>query len=266
MNRIDNCFKSLKEAGRTAFIPYVTASDPNPETSLSIMKTLIQSGADILEIGMPFSDPIAEGPIIQAAHQRAIQNGGTMNGTFDIIEQLRKSETETPIILMGYFNSIYQYGIPRFLSKISEIGIDGLIVVDCPPEHDEELFSPAKAKQIHMIRLITPTTSTERLKGIIAHTQGFLYYVSITGITGTESPDLKKVEKQIQKIRQHTELPIGVGFGIKTAEDINVISKFADATIIGSSIIKVIEQNHEKEEAELIKALMRYLDELKINS
>mgnify|MGYP001158056336 FL=1 len=239
-NRIDKCFNTLKNKNKKALITFLTAGDPEYELSLDIIKALPEAGADIIEIGMPFTDPMADGPIIQASSQRSLKSGHTMNKTFDLVYNFRAHNTETPIILMGYYNPIYNFGAENFLDKAKQLGVDGLIVVDLPPEEDNELCDLAIVRGISFIRLATPTTDKKRLKKVLQKTSGFLYYVSIAGITGSKKPDLSIVKDAVINIKQSTNIPIGVGFGIKSKNDIVKILDFADAVIVGSVLVNLI--------------------------
>lgn len=238
--RIDARFAALKAAGRGGLITFLTAGDPNPEIGLEIIKRLPSAGADIIELGIPFSDPMADGPAIQASSQRARAAGMTLKGTLDLVRAFRKDDTATPIVLMGYYNPIYSYGVDIFLRDACEVGVDGLIIVDLPPEEDEELCVPALNAGLNWIRLATPTTDAERLPAVLTNTSGFVYYVAIMGITGTASANTVEVKKAVGRLRQHTDLPIGVGFGIKTPEDVRAITSIADAAVVGSAIVNVI--------------------------
>ena len=215
--RIDSKFADLKKRGRAALVTFVTAGDPDYETSLKIIKGLPAAGADIIEFGMPFTDPMADGPAIQAAGLRALKGGQTMKKTLKMVRDFRKGDDSTPVVLMGYYNPIYVYGVDRFLADAKRAGVDGLIVVDLPPEEDEELCLPAQRDGIHFIRLATPTTDDRRAPAVFKNTGGFVYYVSVLGITGTKAPDLKSVKSNVRRLRKHTTLPIAVGFGVKTA-------------------------------------------------
>ncbi len=241
--RIENCFNSLKSRNKKALITFLTAGDPNYNLSLELIEALPQAGADIIEIGMPFSDPMADGPAIQASSLRAINSGHKMEKTFDMVKSFRKKNSHTPIILMGYFNPIYNYGVNNFIEKIVSLEVDGIIVVDLPPEEDSELCDALENTEVSFIRLITPTTNPERLNKILQKTSGFLYYVSIAGITGSKRPEIKNVESAVKEIRMKTTLPVGVGFGIRTEDDIKKVSSFADGIIVGSVLVDIIKNN-----------------------
>lgn len=226
--------------GRPMLVTYLVAGDPDYDTSLAIMKALPAAGADIIEWGMPFSDPMADGPAIQAAALRALKGGQTMVETLRMVREFRKDDRTTPIVLMGYYNPIYSWGPEAFLDAAKAAGVDGLIVVDLPPEADDELCIPAMARGINFIRLATPTTDDRRLPTVLKNTSGFVYYVSITGITGMASPDAVRVAESVGRIKRHTDLPVVVGFGVKTAEQAEVIGRDADGVVVGSAIVGTI--------------------------
>ena len=230
----------LAEAGRPGLVCFITAGDPDTATSLEILKSLPAAGADVIELGMPFSDPMAEGPPIQRASQRALRSGQTMVKTLRMIRDFRQGDVATPIVLMGYYNPIYSYGPDQFLEDASAAGVDGLIVVDLPPEADDELCIPAITRGINFIRLATPTTDDKRLPLVLANTSGFVYYVSILGITGTASPDSAKVVTAVERIKRHTHLPVAVGFGVKTAEQVAEIGRSADGVVVGSALVTAL--------------------------
>ena len=238
--RIDKRFAELKAEGRPALVTYFMGGDPDYATSLEIMKALPEAGADVIELGMPFSDPMADGPAIQLAGQRALKGGQTLKKTLQMAREFRQGDDTTPIVMMGYYNPIYIYGVDRFLDDALEAGIDGLIVVDLPPEMDEELCIPALKKGINFIRLATPTTDDKRLPAVLKNTSGFVYYVSMTGITGSALTDTGKVGEAVKRIKGHTELPVCVGFGVKTAEHARVIGASADGVVVGTAIVNQI--------------------------
>jgi tryptophan synthase alpha chain len=238
--RIDRRMAKLKSEGRTALVTYFMSGDPDYETALSIMKALPKAGADIIEMGMPFSDPMADGPAIQAAGLRALKGGQTLVKTLKTAADFRATDNDTPIVLMGYYNPIYIYGVDRFLKDAIASGIDGLIVVDLPPEMDEELCIPALKAGINFIRLATPTTDDKRLPKVLQNTSGFVYYVSMTGITGSALADTGKVAAAVKRIKGHTELPVCVGFGVKTAEQARVIGANADGVVVGTAIVNAV--------------------------
>lgn len=238
--RIDRRMAKLKNEGRPALVTYFMGGDPDYDTSLSIMKALPTAGADIIELGMPFSDPMADGPAIQAAGLRALKGGQTLVKTLQMAADFRAGDNETPIVLMGYYNPIYIYGVDRFLKDAIASGIDGLIVVDLPPEMDEELCIPALKAGINFIRLATPTTDDKRLPKVLQNTSGFVYYVSMTGITGSALADTGKVASAVKRIKGHTDLPVCVGFGVKTAEQARVIGANADGVVVGTAIVNAV--------------------------
>ncbi|WP_309086148.1 tryptophan synthase subunit alpha [Chelativorans sp.] len=238
--RIDRLFTKLKAENRPALVTYVMGGDPGYETSLSIMKALPQAGSDIIELGMPFSDPMADGPAIQAAGLRALRAGQTLSKTLEMARSFREDNEQTPIVLMGYYNPIYIYGVDRFLSDAKASGIDGLIIVDLPPEMDEELCLPAIRAGINFIRLATPTTDDRRLPKVLENTSGFVYYVSMTGITGSALPDTSKVAAAVSRIKGHTRLPVCVGFGVKTASQARAIGAAADGVVVGTAIVNAV--------------------------
>ena len=238
--RIDRRFAALKAEGRPALVTFVMAGDPDQETSLSILRALPAAGADVIEIGMPFSDPMADGPAIQLAGQRALKGGANLRRTLDLVSAFREGDVETPIVLMGYYNPIYAMGNETFLKAAKAAGVDGLIVVDLPPEADDELCVPAMAHGISFIRLATPTTDDRRLPAVLANTSGFVYYVSILGITGTAAPDANRVAEAVTRIKRHTILPVAVGFGVRTAEQASAIGRGADGVVVGSAIVAAV--------------------------
>ncbi len=238
--RIDTKFAALKKQGRAALVTFLTAGDPDYETSLKIIEGLPKAGADVIELGMPFTDPMADGPAIQAAGLRALAAGQTMKKTLKLVKAFRVKDKETPIVLMGYYNPIYVYGVDQFITDALKAGVDGLIVVDLPPEEDDELCIPAMKAGLNFIRLTTPTTDDQRAPAVFKHTSGFVYYVSVLGITGTKAPDLKSVAKNVRRLKTHTDLPIAVGFGVKTAEQARAIAKDADGVVVGSALVSAI--------------------------
>ncbi|MFW5679151.1 MAG: tryptophan synthase subunit alpha [Pseudomonadota bacterium] len=238
--RIDRRFAELREAGRAGLVTFLTAGDPDPETSAAILEGLAEAGADVIELGMPFTDPMADGPAIQAASLRALDAGMTLVRTLDLVRDFRQGNDATPVVLMGYFNPIFHYGTERFLDDAKTAGVDGLIVVDLPPEEDDELCLPALAKGLAFIRLATPTTDDTRLPAVLTNTSGFLYYVSITGITGAAAPVVDVVGQAVDRIRRHTDLPVAVGFGIREPEQAAAIARVADAAVVGSALVDLI--------------------------
>ena len=234
--------KKVFSDNRKKLITFVTGGDPDKQNSKKILETIIQNGTDIIEIGMPFSDPMADGPTIQLSSNRAIKSGANLNTIFEISKSLRKNNDNIPIILMGYYNVILHYGIKKFAKKCSENGIDGLIIVDLQPEEDSELYKEIKSHKIDLIRLITPTTTKKRIKIITSNSSGFLYYVTITGITGQKSGDMEELRKSIKNIRRCSNLPIVAGFGINNKKQVREVCKIADGAVVGSSIVKIIEK------------------------
>jgi tryptophan synthase alpha chain len=241
--RIAQRFAETKSKGRSALVTFLTAGDPDYETSLKIFKGLPAAGADVIEIGMPFTDPMADGPAIQAAGLRALKAGQTLKKTLKLVKDFRKGDKDTPIVLMGYYNPIYVHGVEKFLEDAKAAGVDGLIVVDLPPEEDEELCIPAQKAGIDFIRLATPTTDDARAPAVFRHTSGFVYYVSVLGITGTKAPDLASVAANVTRLKRHTSLPIAVGFGVKSAEQARAISKSADGVVVGSALVSAIAES-----------------------
>ena len=241
--RLTRKFAQIASDSRGGLITFLTAGDPTPSVSRDLLSRLPAAGADIIELGMPFSDPMADGPAIQAASQRALKSGATLKSTLGMVRDFRQEDSQTPIILMGYFNPIYQYGSQKFVNDAYSSGVDGLIIVDLPPEEDEELCHPALTAGLHWIRLVTPTTDHKRLISVLQNTSGFVYYVSITGITGTRSADPETVKKAITQLREMTDLPLAVGFGIKSSEQVYTINEFADAAVVGSALVDTIRAN-----------------------
>ncbi|QFT63920.1 tryptophan synthase subunit alpha [Roseivivax sp. THAF30] len=237
MTRIDAKFSALKDDGKKAFVAYIMAGDPSVETSLELMKGLPGAGVDVIELGLPFTDPMADGPTIQEAGQRALAGGMTLDKTLDMVREFRKDDAETPIVLMGYYNPIYSRGVSRFLNEAREAGIDGLIIVDLPPEEDDELCIPAQKAGLNFIRLATPTTDDKRLPKVLENTSGFVYYVSITGITGAAAAEAQEVAPEVKRIKSQTDLPVIVGFGIRTPESAESIAGIADGCVVGSAIV-----------------------------
>jgi len=246
MSRIEPRFAALKREGRAGLVTFITAGDPDYATSLKLLKALPQAGADLIELGMPFSDPMADGPAIQASSQRALAAGQTMVKTLAMVKSFREKDETTPIVLMGYYNPIYIYGV-RFLKDAVAAGVDGLIVVDMPPEEDAELRPPASEAGLNFIRLATPTTDAKRLPAVLANTSGFVYYVSIAGITGTAAPNLADVGAHVARIKTATKLPIAVGFGVKTKEQVSAIAKLAEGVVVGSALVSAIAQSLDAE-------------------
>jgi tryptophan synthase alpha chain len=244
--RIDKRFAELKSEGRSALVTFTMAGDPDYDTSLAIAKALPKAGADVIELGMPFTDPMADGPAIQAAGVRALAAGQNMIKTLKLVREFRKADDTTPIVLMGYYNPIYIYGVDRFLVDAKAAGVDGLIVVDLPPEEDEELCLPTLKAGLNFIRLATPTTDDKRLPAVLKNTSGFVYYVSITGITGAAAPDAGKVSTAVTRIKCHTKLPVAVGFGVRTAEQARAIAEYADGVVVGSALVDALRSSLDK--------------------
>jgi tryptophan synthase alpha chain len=238
--RIDALFAKLKREGRSAFVTFLMAGDPDLETSLQVIKAMPKAGADIIEIGMPFTDPMADGPSIQAAGLRALNAGMTLKKTLELVRSFRKDDAATPLVLMGYYNPIYIYGVDTFLADAKTAGIDGLIIVDLPPEEDTELCVPALKAGLNFIRLATPTTDDKRLPAVLANTSGFVYYVSITGITGAAAADSKAVGEAVARIKRHTTLPVCVGFGIRTPQAARAIAEHADGAVVGTALVDAL--------------------------
>lgn len=248
MSRITSCFEILKKQGRAGLITYIMTADPNYQVSLDLLQALPDAGADIIELGMAFSDPMADGPTIQMSASRALESGASIKRTFSMVDNFRKKNQNTPLILMGYANPIYAYGLEKFVKDAISSGVDGLIIVDLPIEEEKELKDAIGNKPIDIIHLLAPTTKENRIREISNNSKGFLYYVSVTGVTGTKSADLKKLKKEIDMIKNITDIPVAVGFGIKSPEQAGDIGNMAEAVVVGSSIIKIIEQHLDKTE------------------
>jgi tryptophan synthase alpha chain len=253
--RIDHRFAELKEQGRAALVTFLTAGDPDPETSLAILRAIPAAGADVIELGMPFTDPMADGPAIQMSSQRALKAGQTLKKTLEIVRAFRQGDDATPLVLMGYYNPIYIYGVDRFLRDAKSAGVDGLIVVDLPPEEDSELCLPALKAGLNFIRLATPTTDDKRLPAVLANTSGFVYYVSITGITGAAMPDPAKVAEAVARIKRHTRLPVAVGFGVRTAEQAAVIASGVDGVVVGSALVNALKGSLDRDDKATAKTV-----------
>lgn len=268
-DRIASTFNRLSKEHRAGLVTFITAGDPNLQTSLEILDRLPSAGADIIEIGMPFSDPMADGPAIQAASLRSLANGGSLRATLEMVRSFREKDQTTPLILMGYFNPIYQYGTTQFVNDAASAGVDGLIMVDLPPEEDDELCDPARTAGLHWIRLVTPTTNASRLSDVLANSSGFVYYVSIAGITGTQSAAAASIEKAVQQIKSKSDLPVAVGFGIKTREQVKEIGNIAEGVVVGSAIVNEIEQNLDangQPNAELVERVISLVQSLAADS
>ncbi|MBU2934618.1 MULTISPECIES: tryptophan synthase subunit alpha [Pacificibacter] len=256
MTRIDDKFAALKAAGKKAFVAYVMAGDPDEEKALDIIKALPAAGVDIIELGIPFTDPMADGPTIQLAGQRALEAGMTLQKTLDMAAAFRAVDDTTPIVMMGYYNPIYSRGVDTFLADAKAAGVDGLIIVDLPPEEDDELCIPAQAAGLNFIRLATPTTDAQRLPKVLTNTSGFVYYVSVNGVTGAAEASGDSVGPEVARIKSHTDLPVIVGFGVNTPQKAREIASIADGTVVGSAIVNQIAQGKSVEEvAAFVKAL-----------
>jgi tryptophan synthase alpha chain len=245
--RIDAKFADLKKQSRAALVTFVTAGDPDYKTALKIVQGLPKAGADVIELGMPFTDPMADGPAIQAAGLRALKSGMTLKKTLQLVKDFRRGDKTTPIVLMGYYNPIYVHGVEKFLKDAKSAGADGLIIVDLPPEEDDELCIPSIKAGLNFIRLTTPTTDDKRAPAVFKNTSGFVYYVSVLGITGTKAPDLKSVKSNVTRLKKHTSLPICVGFGVKDAKTARAIAKDADGVVVGSALVRAVETSLTKQ-------------------
>ena len=264
--RLARRFAEIKKEGRTGLVTFITAGDPDVETSTRILRGLPHAGADIIELGMPFSDPMADGPAIQAASQRALRSGATLRITLAMARVFRREDRDTPLILMGYYNPIHHYGVRKFLDEALDAGVDGLIIVDLPPEEDDELCHPCLTAGLHWIRLTTPTTDAARLARVLENASGFVYHVAIAGITGTASAEKEEIQNAVAELRKHTDLPIAVGFGIKTADQASDIAGLADAVVIGSALIERIASGVENkaERDEIISSVHGFVSKLAI--
>ena len=249
MSRLQSRFAELKQQNRAALVTFVTGGDPNYEASLAILKGLPAAGADVIELGMPFTDPMADGPAIQLANIRALDNGQDLAKTLQMVREFREGEQVTPLVLMGYFNPIHKYGVARFIAEAKDAGVDGLIVVDLPPEHNADLCDPARAAGLDFIRLTTPTTDDKRLPKVLNGSSGFVYYVSVAGVTGAGSATLDHVEQAVTRLRRHTDLPLCIGFGIRTPEHAATIARLAEGVVVGSALIDQIANASSHEQA-----------------
>jgi len=264
--RIEQKFAQAKNEGRAALITYIMAGDPDYDTALALMKALPQAGSDVIELGLPFSDPMADGPTIQAAGLRALKAGQTLPKTLQLVADFRRFDQQTPVVLMGYYNPIYHYGVDRFLGEAKQAGLDGLLIVDLPPEMDDELCLPALEAGLHFIRLATPTTDAKRLPKVLQNTSGFVYYVSMTGITGAALADNELVGKAVAALKQQTDLPIAVGFGIKTSAQVAQIAQVADGVVVGSALISSLAATLDdagQPQADTVKAVTDLVRELR---
>ena len=257
MSRIENKFQHLSKKGKTALISYVMSFDPDYESSLRILKELPNNGADIIELGMAFSDPMADGPDIQAAAVRALNNGATVQGTIDLVKEFRKDDNTTPIILMGYYNPVFHYGVEKFIENAVSAGVDGVIIVDLTPEEEDEFISKIESDELSHIKLTAPTTTKERGEFVLKNASGFIYYISVTGITGSKSAEISDVESKIEQLREISDLPIAIGFGIKNAEQAKKFSKVADGIVIGSAFVKKIAENLDNKEKAISEVLTK---------
>lgn len=249
MSRIQTCFAELKKQNRAALVTFVTAGDPDYDTAMRIFKGLPAAGADVIELGMPFTDPMADGPAIQLANIRSMKNGQTLAKTLQMVSEFRKDNQHTPVVLMGYFNPIHHYGVSAFIADAKTAGVDGLIIVDLPPEHNADLCDPAQAAGLDFIRLTTPTTDDVRLPKVLNNSSGFVYYVSVAGVTGTGSATMEHIEEAVARLRRHTDLPVCIGFGIRTPEHAANIARLADGAVVGSAFVDLIEQASSADEA-----------------
>lgn len=262
MSRIANCFAKLKEQNQAALVTFITAGDPDYQNSLSLLQQLPAAGADVIELGMPFTDPMADGPTIQKASLRALANGQNLVKTLEMVATFRQQNQTTPIVLMGYFNPIHYYGVERFVKEAATAGVDGLIIVDLPAEHDVDLGSPAKSAGIDFIRLTTPTTDEQRLPQVLANSSGFVYYVSVAGVTGAGSASEQQIVEAMQRLHKHTALPVCVGFGVKTPAQASSIAKLAEGVVVGSALVNQIEQASDPQQA--IIAVLKLCNELSV--
>lgn len=247
MSRLDHVFKQLKQQGRPGLIPFITAGDPDLATSAELVRTLVAAGADVVELGFPFSDPSADGPTIQAASERALAAGTSLRGVLQLVAEVRKT-SQVPIVLMGYFNPVYCYGVERFAADAAASGVDGLLLVDLPPEEAEEVLPSLNKHGVDMITLLAPTTPPERMKRLAEQGSGYLYYVSMTGVTGSRRLDPEDIRQAVTELRSLSPIPVGVGFGITTAEDAAAVGRYADAVVVGSALVKVIAENSQHQD------------------
>ena len=262
MSRLSACFARNRTAGRKALIPYVTAGDPEPGVTVSLMHAMVQAGADIVELGVPFSDPMAEGPVIQRAMERALEHDVTLDDVLGMVQQFRQQDNDTPVVLMGYLNPVEVKGYREFAAQAAEAGVDGILIVDMPPEEAVDLVSALQAHELDMIFLVAPTTDKSRIASITRAGSGFIYYVSLKGVTGAGHLDLESVKDRVSEIRELTELPVGVGFGIKDAASAANISSVADAVVVGSALVRKVEENANSSE-QINKAVAALLGEMR---
>jgi tryptophan synthase alpha chain len=265
LSRVERRFQKCRAEGRAALVTFVTAGDPDHDTSSAIAKALPKAGADIIELGMPFTDPMADGPSVQAAGLRALKAGETLRKTLSLVRDFRSSDSDTPIVLMGYYNPIYIYGVDKFLADAKASGVDGMVIVDLPPEEDAELCLPALKAGLSFIRLATPTTDDKRLPTVLANTSGFVYYVSITGITGAATPDFGQVAAAVQRIKRHTPLPVVVGFGVKNGGHASEVAKCADGVAVGSALVDAVKASLDRDgkaTKATVQAVTRLVEEL----
>lgn len=256
MHRLSDTFARLKKEGRAAFVPFITAGDPDMETSFAILEKLPAAGADVIELGVPFTDPMADGPAVQAASVRALKSGASMMKVLEMVKKFRRADKRTPIVLMGYYNPIHAYGTARFVRDVAAAGVDGLIVVDLPVEEDEVLRLPALAQGVDLVRFVTPTTDDARLKRIVAEASGYLYYVSVAGVTGTKSVPEEEVRAAMARVRAATDLPCTVGFGIRTPEQAAAIAQMADGVVVGSALVGRVAENLNKDRDKIVAEVL----------
>ncbi len=262
MSRIAARFAELRRANRAAFVPFITAGDPDSATSFAVLEKLAAAGADLIELGVPFSDPMADGPAIQASSLRALKSGMTLAKVLELVRRFRERDSHTPLVLMGYYNPIHAYGTARFAKDAAQAGVDGLITVDLPPEEDDVLRAPAAGHGLDVIRLVTPTTGEKRLERILSGASGFLYYVSVAGITGTKQAAAADVEAAVGRLKARTDLPIAVGFGIRTPEEAARIARFADAAVVGTAIVRKMGENMANRHAEIVDSAVNFCESL----
>jgi len=267
MSRITSCLSALKTSGKSALIPYVTAGDPHPSQTLSIMNTLVDSGADIIELGVPFSDPMADGPVIQLACERALAHNTSLTNVLEIVREFRQSNQETPVVLMGYLNPVEAMGMETFIGRAKNAGVDGVLMVDLPPEEADDVIPVMKSAGLDVIFLLAPTTTNSRIESAVSHGSGYIYYVSLKGVTGSSALNIEDVSQQLGRIRGLTDMPVGVGFGIKDAESAAAVAKIADGVIVGSALVNTIAENAgntdqmHKKIAELIGSMRNAMDQ-----